>query len=83
MAELQRTVQRGNTLLQRKEEQLQQLENSMAEEVRRNNLEVSVLSNEFNYYKTNMFVIFSFSRLPIYTSFFYTLLTRTDVSHLT
>ncbi|KAM6932983.1 uncharacterized protein cep164 [Xenentodon cancila] len=33
VAELQRTVQRGNTLLQRKEEQLQQLENSMAEEV--------------------------------------------------
>lgn len=35
MAELQRTVQRGNSLLRRKEEQLQQLESSIAEEVRR------------------------------------------------
>lgn len=34
MVELQRTVQRGNTLLRRKEEQLQQLESSLAEEVR-------------------------------------------------
>ncbi|XP_041850644.1 centrosomal protein of 164 kDa-like isoform X2 [Melanotaenia boesemani] len=32
VAELQHTVQRGNALLQRKEEQLQQLESSMAEE---------------------------------------------------
>ncbi|XP_075957093.1 uncharacterized protein cep164 isoform X2 [Anarhichas minor] len=32
VVELQRTVQRGNTLLRRKEEQLQQLESSMAEE---------------------------------------------------
>nr|XP_019950610.1 PREDICTED: centrosomal protein of 164 kDa [Paralichthys olivaceus] len=32
VAELQRTVQRGNSLLQRKEEQLQQLESSIAEE---------------------------------------------------
>ncbi|XP_044057299.1 centrosomal protein of 164 kDa-like isoform X2 [Siniperca chuatsi] len=32
VVELQRTVQRGNTLLQRKEEQLQQLESSIAEE---------------------------------------------------
>ncbi|XP_029302316.1 centrosomal protein of 164 kDa [Cottoperca gobio] len=32
VVELQRTVQRGNTLLRRKEEQLQQLEGSMAEE---------------------------------------------------
>ncbi|XP_008296902.1 centrosomal protein of 164 kDa [Stegastes partitus] len=32
VSELQRTVQRGNTLLRRKEEQLQQLESSMAEE---------------------------------------------------
>lgn len=35
MAELQQTVQRGNSLLQRKEEQLQQLESSIAKEVRR------------------------------------------------
>lgn len=35
MAELQRTVQRGTSLLRRKEEQLQQLESSMAQEVRR------------------------------------------------
>lgn len=34
VVELQRTVQRGNTLLRRKEEQLQQLESSLAEEVR-------------------------------------------------
>lgn len=34
MEELQRTVQTGNSLLRRKEEQLQQLENSMSEEVR-------------------------------------------------
>ncbi|XP_061574955.1 centrosomal protein of 164 kDa-like isoform X4 [Cololabis saira] len=33
VAELQRTVQRGTTLLQRKEEQLQQLENSVVEKV--------------------------------------------------
>lgn len=33
MVELQRTVQRGNSLLRRKEEQLQQLESSIAEEV--------------------------------------------------
>ncbi|XP_036938914.1 centrosomal protein of 164 kDa-like isoform X2 [Acanthopagrus latus] len=32
VVELQRTVQRGNTLLRRKEEQLQQLESSLAEE---------------------------------------------------
>ncbi|XP_069003642.1 centrosomal protein of 164 kDa-like isoform X2 [Embiotoca jacksoni] len=32
VTELQRTVQRGNTLLRRKEEQLQQLESSIAEE---------------------------------------------------
>ncbi|XP_043974797.1 centrosomal protein of 164 kDa-like isoform X1 [Gambusia affinis] len=32
VAELQRTVQRGNSLLRRKEEQLQQLESSMADE---------------------------------------------------
>ncbi|CAN9511082.1 unnamed protein product [Ophioblennius macclurei] len=32
VAELQQTVQRGNSLLRRKEEQLQQLEDSMAEE---------------------------------------------------
>nr|XP_046244510.1 centrosomal protein of 164 kDa-like isoform X4 [Scatophagus argus] len=32
LMELQRTVQRGNTLLRRKEEQLQQLESSIAEE---------------------------------------------------
>ncbi|XP_017286133.1 centrosomal protein of 164 kDa isoform X3 [Kryptolebias marmoratus] len=32
VAELQRTVQRGNSLLRKKEEQLQQLESSMAEE---------------------------------------------------
>uniref|UniRef100_A0A3P8UFI6 Centrosomal protein of 164 kDa n=1 Tax=Amphiprion percula TaxID=161767 RepID=A0A3P8UFI6_AMPPE len=32
VSELQRTVQRGNSLLQRKEEQLQQLESSIAEE---------------------------------------------------
>ncbi|XP_074497486.1 uncharacterized protein cep164 isoform X4 [Sebastes fasciatus] len=32
VVELQRTVQRGNTLLRRKEEQLQQLESSIAEE---------------------------------------------------
>ncbi|XP_044210486.1 centrosomal protein of 164 kDa-like isoform X1 [Thunnus albacares] len=32
VAELQRTVQRGNTLLRRKEEQLQQLESSIADE---------------------------------------------------
>ncbi|XP_059187889.1 centrosomal protein of 164 kDa-like isoform X2 [Centropristis striata] len=32
VSELQRTVQRGNTLLRRKEEQLQQLESSIAEE---------------------------------------------------
>lgn len=35
MVELQRAVQRGTTLLRRKEEQLQQLESSIAEEVRR------------------------------------------------
>uniref|UniRef100_A0A3B4WZF8 Centrosomal protein of 164 kDa n=1 Tax=Seriola lalandi dorsalis TaxID=1841481 RepID=A0A3B4WZF8_SERLL len=35
VAELQQTVQRGNSLLRRKEEQLQQLESSIAEEVRR------------------------------------------------
>lgn len=35
VVELQRAVQRGNTLLRRKEEQLQQLESSIAEEVRR------------------------------------------------
>lgn len=40
MVELQRTVQRGNTLLRRKEEQLQQLESSIAEEVRRESLTV-------------------------------------------
>lgn len=34
VAELQRTVQRGNALLRRKEEQLQQLESSIADEVR-------------------------------------------------
>ncbi|XP_072249032.1 uncharacterized protein [Leuresthes tenuis] len=33
VADLQRTVQRGNSLLQRKEEQLQQLETSLAEEL--------------------------------------------------
>ncbi|XP_013881469.1 centrosomal protein of 164 kDa isoform X2 [Austrofundulus limnaeus] len=33
VAELQRTVQRGNSLLRKKEEQLQQLESSMAEEL--------------------------------------------------
>lgn len=33
MVELQQTVQRGNSLLRRKEEQLQQLVSSMAEEV--------------------------------------------------
>ncbi|KAM4566439.1 uncharacterized protein cep164 isoform 1-T3 [Odontesthes bonariensis] len=33
VADLQRTVQRGNSLLRRKEEQLQQLETSMAEEL--------------------------------------------------
>lgn len=35
VAELERTVQRGNSLLRRKEEQLLQLENSIAKEVRR------------------------------------------------
>lgn len=43
MVELQRTVQRGNTLLRRKEEQLQQLESSIAEEVRRKHQLVSVV----------------------------------------
>ncbi|XP_028275300.1 centrosomal protein of 164 kDa-like [Parambassis ranga] len=38
VAELQRTVQRGNTLLRRKEEQLQQLESSIAEEPHFENL---------------------------------------------
>ncbi len=41
MVELQRKVQRGNTLLRRKEEQLQQLESSIAEEVRSKNQPVS------------------------------------------
>jgi len=36
VVELQRTVQRGNALLRRKEEQLLQLESSMAEEVTEN-----------------------------------------------
>lgn len=34
--ELQQTVQRGNSLLQRKEERLQELINTVAEEVREN-----------------------------------------------
>lgn len=34
VAELQQTVQTGKTLLRRKEEQLQQLESSIADEVR-------------------------------------------------
>lgn len=44
MVELQRAVQRGNTLLRRKEEQLQQLESSIAEEVRRKRQPVAVVS---------------------------------------
>lgn len=36
LVELQQMVKRGNNLLQRKEEQLQQLESSIAEEVRAN-----------------------------------------------
>ena len=46
MADLQRAVQRGNSLLRRKEEQLQQLETSMAEEVRRNHLWALVSLNK-------------------------------------
>lgn len=34
VVELQRTVQRGNSLLRRKEEQLQQLQSSIADRVR-------------------------------------------------
>lgn len=42
MAELQRAVQRGNSLLRKKEEQLQQLESSMTE-VRRKLLQMFLL----------------------------------------
>lgn len=43
VVELQRTVQRGNTLLRRKEEQLQQLESSIADRVRTKHQPVSVV----------------------------------------